>query len=249
MPTALAKIVGDYANDIGRNGTNWYTALSKLNLLPQSIPPLPSNIHEILMANCPIYSDKRVNDTHSLFLFPAGTIDTLAERFFGVPINPLTDCLASAKRHTLSDEFTKCEWGLVTNDLLPDSREKTHEEQKKMIQEIRDRAFLPYEVPPFKYALAANLLNTAAEGDRSLWLNRNDIEGRTRVQETFRYAPYLFGSEVREETFSFGNSRCNSTSGVQQATSIEDCRSRSLFLGVAALYRFPDPRPRFCVLV
>jgi hypothetical protein len=56
--------------------TDWYTARKRLKNLPEKIPSLPLNIHEILNERCPIYGDQTkpdgthytVNDTHILQL-------------------------------------------------------------------------------------------------------------------------------------------------------------------------------------
>lgn len=190
LPTQLTNIVSEYATeDFGSNIDNWYNVLRKLNILPESIPPLPSNIHDILGSPCPIFgSPNRVTDTHTLWLIPGGKIEdinTLAE-LCGVS-SDTQEHHWRLEQSTLSGfkmekmKFESPTWILISN-LLPRSLQLNYSDQKKMIAKLRKKTVVNYEVPSFKYMLAANLLKMQTDG-KGLW-----EEGKlTRVKESFLY--------------------------------------------------------------
>jgi hypothetical protein len=176
--------------DLGPNGDNWYKALRKINALPESIPPLPSNVQEILASPCPIEgAPKRLTDTHSLWLIPGGKIkdiDALGNscgerrsRLFLGPCHPglPMDFLPNLRTpETIGLEEPK--W-VIVSDILPGSLRQTLHIQQKMIQELRNKSFINYEIPRFKYALAINLLKIQVDGVGP-WARK-----LTRVQEEF----------------------------------------------------------------
>ena len=194
FPQILANIISQYANyNLGKNRSNWYKALINLGLLPDRIPPLPLNIHEILDRDCPLHPNspnldgtyKKIQDTHFLCLLPAGQIDTLAKRKFGVQHRSpyLSDVHYGPGLHDPELAlFNNPEWVLISNVLLPASTNANYECQTLMIETLRKSTDIDYEIPSFKHALGANLLHAAAE-KRSLWGESLS----TRVEETFRW--------------------------------------------------------------
>jgi hypothetical protein len=196
FPEALAEIISSYVQeDLGPNVDNWYKALRKIHALPQSIPPLPPNIREILEAACPIYgAPQRLKDTHTLWLIPGGKIkdiDALAAQcgertlteFLGPRHLEMPAGFISDLRTPESVEFEQPEWVIISG-ILPESLRKTLYEQRRMIEKLRDKSFVNYEMPRFKYALAANLLKIQVDKE-GLWLNPVTPRRLTRVQEEF----------------------------------------------------------------
>lgn len=148
-------------------------------------------------------------------------------------------------------EFSKHEWILITNDLLPGSQAKNYKTQIEMIADLKNKAFLSYEIPNYKYALAANLLEIAAKnGCEGLWLQPHETEGRTRVRETFRYVLYDANRdfEVREGVLSVGSLRENANLSVAPIVNNDDREELSSTGGIAAMYRFQRPEHSFCNL-
>jgi len=114
-------------------------------------PPLPPNINNILKSSCPFWPDNKVEDTHVLVLVPQ-TVN-------GKPLNLKN--LGELVQRPRQREATKYEylhlgqytdppappahWVLMTNDVLPNSRNKSYVDQKALVNSYRQKA--PYEVP------------------------------------------------------------------------------------------------------
>src|SRR5690348_11017261 len=75
----IASLLAQYA--VSTHFTNWYTALDRLNMLPEKLPFLP--IQEILESNCPLRQGEKkadgtyykVKDTSLLYLTPCTTFN------------------------------------------------------------------------------------------------------------------------------------------------------------------------------
>ncbi len=107
-------------------------------------PSLPENIEAILNSPCPFSGDEsvKVKDTHMLVLVPAtvnGKALTLNE--LGVIIqNPQNEghatdyfCGSWIRGSTSSTKVEQSHWVLMTRDVVPDSRNKTYQEQKDLV--------------------------------------------------------------------------------------------------------------------
>jgi hypothetical protein len=196
LPANLIAIISDYTTEIlGPNAYSWYTVLEKLNILPKKISPLPLNIHDILTSTCPIFGAPwRLIDTHTLWLIPGGqrikNIDDLASvcgmgqsyQFLSSDDPNLVKSCPKTLRTAETVNFEADEWFIIS-DLLPESLNQTSYKQTEMIVKIRKKSFVNYEVPRFKYALAASLFKKQLDGT-GLWITSQKDRGFTRVQET-----------------------------------------------------------------
>ena len=118
-------------------------------------PPLPPNIENILNSSCPFWPDKKVRDTHLLFLVPA-TVD-------GKPLtlNSFQELIQKPKKgyktqykfydsyvkNELGNQSTSSHWVLMTRDIIPGSRGKSYEDQKKLVATHAKNSGQPYELP------------------------------------------------------------------------------------------------------
>lgn len=253
FPQPLANIISQYANyNLGRNSTNWYQALINLGVLPDKVPPLPLNIHEILDRDCPMHLNKpnldgtykKIKDTHFLCLIPAGRIDTLAERKFGAGhAHPYLSAFHYGP--VLHDpdmtSFNEPEWVLIANVLLPGSENMDYADQVWICNRFIETTDIPYEIPSFKHALAANLLYSAAE-KKGLW--GDDLS--TRVKETFYWEsrtikgwwdpPRAKRTLIVVDPYSTNSAEI----GVDQVVSA----SRSHQLGITVLWNITNPPPK-----
>ncbi|MBF8263707.1 MAG: hypothetical protein HW387_1372 [Parachlamydiales bacterium] len=206
----VARIVAEYvAND--EWATNWHTALNRLNSLPEKIPPLPANIFQILNSRCPIYGDlvkaegKRfrtfvqVKDTHflALILEGFGNLNRL-ERDILIPYgrqkypggeNPLQfRCFwETARQEHANVPFPDTHWVLMTKDVLPGSRNKPWNEQLALVNALRQKDFVDYEIPTLQQGVAAITTDMVATGERRYPVGdklKGLVYTYTRVQET-----------------------------------------------------------------
>lgn len=194
----LPEIVADYAYSdqsepsevYPENYTRWYTALKKIGMLPDRVPALPANIHDILKAPCPLpksWDEKRkpdgtpwtVGDSHSLYLLPAGDIvgdlqahcalygkeakNDRGEKLYPQH-NPLQLFYASREDIRQDDVKTEAEWILMSNSLLEGSKRQTWKRQAELIQKI-STPFLTYQAPSLKQAFGFVILHKVATGE------------------------------------------------------------------------------------
>jgi hypothetical protein len=141
-------------------------------------PSLPADIDAILQSRCPFWPEKQVKDTHLLVLMPA----TVNGKLF--TLNLLGELIKSPKRRSGGHETkygyysdaTKAQignnspdgsyWLLMTRDVLPESRSKTYETQKKLVAAHASRTDLPYELPKALEAATAILTHHVRNGER-----------------------------------------------------------------------------------
>jgi hypothetical protein len=111
-------------------------------------PPLPPNIEEILKAQCPIWPDKKVYETHLLTLIPKTvngqplTLKTLGE-LVQKPLQGPSSKFEALYLGQYQDVPPKhSHWTLLSRDVIPDSRNKPYANQQKLVQQ-----YPGYEVP------------------------------------------------------------------------------------------------------
>lgn len=147
----IAKIIAGYAvGECDPLLTNWYTALTRLGVLPKKIPPLPWHIRQILDSKCPVYDGQnkpdgtpyKIKDTHILYLIPKelGTLRHFQEdilnpygaRAYPEERDPLQfryylekvydkDGESSVQDSLFTTPFADTHWVLMTKDVLPGS--------------------------------------------------------------------------------------------------------------------------------
>jgi hypothetical protein len=155
-------------------------------------PPLPTDIEATLSASCPFWPDRKVRDTHLLALLPVTvdgkpfTLNLLKELIqrpknggHGTKYDRYYD--ASAVKAQIGNNPSDCSyWLLMTRDVLPESRGKTHEAQKKLVAAHASRTGLPYELPKALEAATAILTHHVRDGE---WLYGDDPWTYTCCQE------------------------------------------------------------------
>lgn len=196
----IAALILEYSDsDICKKISACFNRLKLINALPKKIPPLCQNIMQILESDCWIDgTPKKIGDCFSLYLIPAGTvpacfiktIDDIAQ-LCGMDLKQKYLENYSGRFFSLRTPetvgFESSEWILVS-ELIPESTEKTLEEQKKIIKGLVKKFLLNYpnlicEFPRFKYVMAANLLKIRSDGVGH-WIQKGEGKG-TRVQECF----------------------------------------------------------------
>ncbi|OGN55247.1 MAG: hypothetical protein A3D96_06660 [Chlamydiae bacterium RIFCSPHIGHO2_12_FULL_44_59] len=181
-------------------------ALRKIGLLPAHIPALPKNMGQILNEKCPIHGDEagpdgtslKIWQTHSLYLLPPGTLNELEARVsaygrahlaeYGRE-NPLQfRYFWNAARQEHGDtRFDEPQWVLMSNDVLPGSRNQPYERHVEMVGELSEKAFVPFEVPSLRAAVGVTLLHKVATGESILQAGNEqngNVHTYTRVGET-----------------------------------------------------------------
>jgi hypothetical protein len=154
-------------------------------------PALPDDIEATLNAPCPFWPERQVKDTHLLVLIPA-TVD-------GVPftLNLLRRLIQCPKNGGHKTQYCRYEsdvreqlgttspaasyWLLMTRDVLPESRDKSYRDQKKLIATHASRTSLPYEMPETLEAATAILTHYVRNGER---LYSNNPKTYTCCQES-----------------------------------------------------------------
>jgi len=179
------------------NLTNWYTALQRIDALPEKIPPLPLNIHEILGDKCPIDPSRKIGETHSLYLIPPGSLNELEERVraygqeFFQGENPLKfrSFWGDARQEHAGVVADEPQWILITNDVLPGSRNQPYAKQEQIITDLNAKNGTDYQVPTLRETVLAMFLHKITT-HVSLYPEGNEQNGNlytyTRVVEKIR---------------------------------------------------------------
>ena len=178
----LAKVVAVYM--IEEEG-DWYIALERLkSRLPEKIkiPPLPSNIYDILHSKSLIHGDPgdddtpSIIDTHrythrlSLVLEEFGCLGNL-ERNILIPYaqeayagkgNPLRFDYCRNCDQYLAAAFPKTHW--ILTSVLPGSGNKTWDEQMRLVESLRNTTSANYEVASLQQIFVANSIHTVGTG-------------------------------------------------------------------------------------
>ena len=152
-------------------------------------PPLPKNIDEILSSPCPFWPEKKVRDTHLLVLIPKSvggaplTLNAL-QRLIEQPQK------GRATKYSYYDSYVKNElgdkgveksyWLLMTADVIPNSRSKSYQAQKKLLQDYAKKSSLAYSLPTALEVATAILTHYVTHGKR---LYPNSPLTYTRCQE------------------------------------------------------------------
>ncbi|MCB9093236.1 MAG: hypothetical protein H6620_11820, partial [Halobacteriovoraceae bacterium] len=135
-------------------------------------PPLPANIDEILNSPCPFWSGEKVRETHLLVLVP----QTVNGKHFC--LDSLSELIKSPKtgnktQYRFYSDYVKKElgaksapshWVLMTRNVIPDSRGKTYDNQKKLVQSYAEKTKIPYEMPLVLDATTAILMHYVETG-------------------------------------------------------------------------------------
>ena len=119
-------------------------------------PVLPIRLFQILKSPCPLSPEKKIEETHQLVLIPA----TVNGKHFN--LNALQELLRNSKkeyipkfqhfeeivRQQYSDQtVTRSHWVLITKDIIPESKNKSYQDQRQLIADLAAKTQLNYTVP------------------------------------------------------------------------------------------------------
>ncbi len=214
--------------------TNWYKARKCLNNLPEKIPPLPRNIHQILNGKCPIYEGKKIEDTHFLQLIcqedgSLNQFETVTKAYGRIHYpegqNPLRfrSFWDEAHQEHSAVPFEPTHWELITKDVIPGSQKKSYDAQVAMINALSQKSFVNYEVPSLSMFRALFLHKVATE--ESLY-----TAGSEQNRNVYTY------SHVRESTRNYQLGVGGSAPSGLEVISSFDRVFRSI--GIGALRKF-----------
>ncbi|MDJ0652090.1 MAG: NACHT domain-containing protein [Simkaniaceae bacterium] len=149
-------------------------------------PPLPENIRDILFSPCTFWPDKKVRETHMLVLIPNTVngqplhLDALSELIKQPKVGHETQYRYYGKymKEELGEKSDRSHWVLMTRDVIPESLDKTYDDQKALVQGYAQQSGRPYELPTALEATTAILMNHVQTGEK-LYMNYY-----TRCQET-----------------------------------------------------------------
>jgi len=189
-------------------------------------PPLPPDINAILKGPCPIWPDKKVEETHVLVLIPQ-TVNgkpltlTSLEELVQRPRQREAIKYAYLNLGQYTDPpAPPAHWVLMSKDVLPGSRSKSYRDQQTLVNSYRQKA--PYEVPSVLDATVCIFM------------------------EYFRSGTYLYGQNPWTFT------RCQEEYNADQLLAVGGFAPRGLNVcysldrdidGVAALRKFPAIGP------
>jgi len=92
----------------------------------------------------------------------------------------------AARQEHADVPFEDSHWVLMSKDVLPESRNKSWTEQAALVDDLRKKAFVNYEVPSLREAFAVMMLHKVAT-EESLYQAGNEQNGYgytfTRVKE------------------------------------------------------------------
>lgn len=116
---------------------------------------LPWNIAGILECRCPIFPEKKVIDTHMLVRLPKTlngaltlkSLGELAKKYFPDNDTGYRIIRSAIIKKQGDKSIDKSQWVLMTKDVLPGSRKKSYNEQKKIIDNLAEKSLISYEVP------------------------------------------------------------------------------------------------------
>ncbi|WP_194848190.1 DUF294 nucleotidyltransferase-like domain-containing protein [Candidatus Neptunochlamydia vexilliferae] len=166
------------------------------------VPPLPPNIEEILNSPCPIWSGKKLRETHLLTLIPQTvngtpltlkTLQTLIEKPKGNGHATKYRYYYPTLKKDLGDkEVPDSYWILMSHDIIPNSRKKRYSDQKSLVKTLSQKSQKPYTLPKALEAAVTILMNHAHTKRR---LYSDKPYTYTRCQETLSdgYPPAIGG--------------------------------------------------------
>lgn len=162
------------------------------------VPPLPADIDQILKSDCPFCEGKKVFQTHRLVLMPGGLSINQQGRL-------MRHLRGEGQHGTVFSEYswdavfeqigdTKVDrpyWALVTTDVVPNSRNKSIEEQKKLIEEKG------YVVPSTSEAITLVTMDKECSGEKEGYLLSTDPWTYTNCAEKVQGQQLVVGGFAR----------------------------------------------------
>jgi hypothetical protein len=159
-------------------------------------PFLPSNIQQILQSTCPFFPDKKVEETHLLTLIPKtvngklltlNTLEGLVKHPKQGQATKYAHYWYEIEKQYGSQSLSSSYWVLMTRDVIPESRNKSYDAQKQLLESYRQKAHVPYEIPHLLEAAVSILMEYLQTGKR---LYSDNPLTLTRCQERVSRHPH-----------------------------------------------------------
>jgi len=177
----IAKIISEYVIE---EAIYWKRALLSIDALPEKIPPLPDDILETLDSICPIFGHEidpeerepyRVKKTHILALVTEDfKVITHFERHIikqylntKSPKKKLFAKLAYKYLNLITNQpftpFKPAHWILSPIQALPESENKSWEDQVELVEKLKQESGKPYQVATLHQVYTAKLTKKMAQ--------------------------------------------------------------------------------------
>ena len=202
----IAHLVAKYG-EIDDSAMEWHRALVILaqtnpKVFPQKIPPLPTDIFEILYSRCLISRDKKkpdgtffkIKESHvlSLILEEFGTLAQLEKDIlkpFGEANYPQNENPFHFRsfENLCGNQQTapmRTHWVLMSKDVLPGTKGKGYRRQEALVDSLSRKSLVAYRIPTLLQTFATFAIHKIATGE-SLYSDGN-VSTYTRVTDLSR---------------------------------------------------------------
>lgn len=154
-------------------------------------PPLPRGIGDIMAGHCPFFEGKTIAETHALILIPQSvngiplTLNklerlTLTKAPTSIKYTCYKDYVRAAHGETA---VIKSYWALVLKHLVPQSVNKSYEEQSRIIHTYSEKAKASYEAPR-AIEVTMSIFAEFFQNKKKLYSEAEASASFTRCQET-----------------------------------------------------------------
>ena len=172
IPKALETLVAQFFRSLNEFGAKeWSKYIGPVG----SEPPLPPNMGEILDSKSPFIEGKTVQETSMLTLIPKTvngklfTLNYLSQLIQEPKIGNQTKYRyysQDVKEELGSKSVDKSYWALMTRDVIPNSRRKSYDEQKELVQSYAQKSNSAYTLPPTLGAVTSILMEHVVSGKK-----------------------------------------------------------------------------------
>jgi F-box-like len=176
----------------------------------EAFSSLPEDIGEILRSPCPAFPKKRIIQTHMLVWIPKiingvpltlKSLGELTKQYFNQKYCYISGYrfIENAVIHELGDKpIGKHAWVLMTNSVLPGSRNKSYANQQNLVADLAKKTLVLYEVPD---ALKASVCIFAEYFNSGTRLFSSNPWTYTSCQEEILNRRVVVGGFIREGLF------------------------------------------------
>ena len=166
-------------------------------------PRISEEIQLALEKPCPFWANKKIKETHILFLVPQDiSLDTfLTPPFFNSNPSMIKYSLSGLK---IAPDYKHPYWALMTKKTIPNSSSNTFENQKAIAKQYG------YEIPKTIEAIAC-ILSAKLLGNISIFCNTGE---QTRCEEEIDSSHIIIGGGSSSSFFSIALNDWNEVNGV-----------------------------------
>ena len=134
-------------------------------------PRLPQDIDKILASPCKIFPGKLTGETHTLFFLPKTinvkplTVEYAIELLKEDNPENVNDIDGYALEYYGNRQVEKSCWVLVSNALIPETKDKSFKDQKQILQKISKDTGIELHVPTIEELVIVNVFKKLITGD------------------------------------------------------------------------------------